>query len=144
MLSHWIRDAAGDRASQAALAAIAYFSIEYTNTISTIAAGEYVSHTRLLAGAEGDRRTELLNILLSGYDESDGRVARLLKRAGYLEQRLSFVVVLGQSVDPLEMESPERAQRLASDVQRAVHTERASARHELAQVFEATRRHQAR
>lgn len=56
-----------------------------------------------------DRRTELLLLLVSGIDESDGRFARLLKRAGYAEQRQVFCVVLVQSVDPLEIESPARA-----------------------------------
>jgi hypothetical protein len=65
---------------------LADFAIEYTNTISTIMAAEYVSQTRTLAEAESDQRTELLNILFSGYDESDGRVQRLLKRAAYSYQ----------------------------------------------------------
>ena len=55
---------------------------------------------------------ELLSILLSGYDESDGRVARLLRQAGYLEQRQSYCVVVAQSTNVLEMEHPERAQRI--------------------------------
>ena len=59
--------------------------------------------------AEGDRRTKLLHLLVSGIDESEGRFARLLKRAGYAEQRQVFCVVLVQSVDPLEIESPARA-----------------------------------
>jgi sugar diacid utilization regulator len=81
-----------------------------------------VSRTRILAETDGDRRTELLNILVSGYDESDGRVARLLKRAGYLEQRLSFCVALVRSVDPLEMENPARAQRIVESIAEAVAT----------------------
>jgi purine catabolism regulator len=93
---------------------VADFAIEYTNAVSTIATSEYVSQTRLLAEAEGDLRTELLNILLSGYDESDGRIARLLKRAGYLEQRQSYCVVVAQSANASEMENPARAQRIAS------------------------------
>ena len=67
-----------------------------------------------LAEAEGDRRSELFNILLNGYDESDGRVARLLKRAGYLEQRQAYCIVAVQPINTGEMESPARAQRIAN------------------------------
>jgi len=100
--------------------AVADFAMEYTSTISIVAAAEYVAHTRVLAEAEGDRRTELLGILVSGYDEADARVGRLLKRAGYLEQRLSFCVALAQSTDPLEMENPARAQRVVHAMTEAV------------------------
>lgn len=123
VLSRWMRDAAVDTVGDnvdAVVSAIADFSIEYTDAISTVAAAEYVAQTRALAEAEGDRRTELLNLLLSGYDESDGRVARLLRRAGYLEQRQTFCIALAQSVDPREMENPARAQRLVDAVQSAV------------------------
>jgi len=123
VLSRWMRDAALAAVtdnSERVIAAVADFAIEYTNSISTICAAEYVTRTRVLAEAEGDRRTELLNILLSGYDESDGRVARLLKRAGYLEQRQSFCVALAQSTDPLEMENPARGQRIVEAIAEAV------------------------
>lgn len=123
ILSRWIRDAAiamAPKSLDLAISAVADFAIEYTNIISTIAAAEYVAHTRLLAEAESDRRSELLNILLSGYDESDGRVARLLKRAGYLEQRQSYCVVVAQPVNAAEMENPARAQRLLSAIADAV------------------------
>jgi len=99
---------------------VADFSIEYTNIISSIATAEYVAHTRMLAEAEGDRRTELLNILLSGYDESDGRVAQLLKRAGYLEQRQAYCVVVAQSTNAAEMENPGRAQRIVAAISAAL------------------------
>jgi len=125
ILSHWLRDAvvaAEPPSIENAISAVADFAIEYTNTISTIMAAEYVAQTRILAEAEGDRRTELLNILLSGYDESDARIARLLKRAGYLEQRHSYCVVVAQSVNPAEMELPERAQRIANAIAAAVAT----------------------
>ena len=78
-LSHWVRaavTAAAESSSEHAVAAVADFSIEYTNLISAVCAAEYVAHVRSLAEAEGDQRSELLGILLSGYDESDGRVAR--------------------------------------------------------------------
>jgi PucR C-terminal helix-turn-helix domain/GGDEF-like domain len=123
ILSHWLRDAAiatQPHSLEQAVSAVADFAIEYTNTISTITTSDYVSHTRRLAEAEGDLRTELLNILLSGYDESDGRVARLLKRAGYLEQRQSYCVVVVQSANAAEMESHARAQRIVSALSDAV------------------------
>jgi sugar diacid utilization regulator len=125
ILSHWLRDAvvAAQPASvENAISAVADFAIEYTNTISTIMAAEYVAQTRILAEAEGDRRTELLNILLSGYDESDAKTARLLKRAGYLEQRHSYCVVVAQSINPAEMELADRAQRIANAISAAVAT----------------------
>ena len=118
VIAHWLRDAIDARGlkSSAAIAALADFAIEYTNITSTILAAEYVARTRVLAEAEGDRRTELLNILLNGYDEADGRVARLLKRAGYGEQRQSFCVALAQSADPAEMESPARVRRITEAI----------------------------
>jgi hypothetical protein len=123
VLSRWMRVAAVEVTPanlERAVAAVADFAIEYTNVVSTICAAEYVTRTRTLADSEGDRRTELLNILLGGYPESDGRIARLLKRAGYLEQRLSFCVAHVRSVDPLEMENPARVQRIVESIRQAV------------------------
>ena len=108
ILSRWLRDAAiaaNPESLEQAVSAVADFAIEYTDTISSIATSEYVAHTRMLAEAEGDRRTALLNILLSGPDESDGRVAQLLKDAGYLEQRHSYCVVIARSAIASEMEN---------------------------------------
>jgi sugar diacid utilization regulator len=122
IISHWLREAAlamRPKNAELVLSAIADFAIEYTNIVSSITAAEYVSHTRMIAEAEGDRRTELLNILLSGYDESDGRVAQLLKRAGYLEQRQAYCVVVAQSTNASEMENPARAQRIANAISEA-------------------------
>src|SRR5262249_30424946 len=82
VLSRWMREAAvacSLENTDSVIAAVADFAIEYTNAISTMATAEYVAQTRTLAAAEGDRRSELLNLLLTGYDEADGRVARLLK-----------------------------------------------------------------
>jgi hypothetical protein len=121
VLSRWLREATlaaippTDNASQA-IADVADFMNEYTNAISTIFAASYVAHARLLANVEGDHRAELLNILLNGYDESDGRVASILGDAGYLDQRQSFCVVLAQPVDSAEMLSPARARRLADAI----------------------------
>jgi len=125
ILSSWIRDAALAVANSSApvrrvVAAAADFAIEYTDAISTVATSEYVMHTRLLAEAEGDRRTELLNTLLSGYDESDSRTAQLLRQSGYLEQRQSFCVAVARSVDPREMENTARAQRMVEAVVQAL------------------------
>lgn len=107
-------------AAQSRSTALADFAVQYTATTGIVAAAEYVAQTRLQAESEGDRRNELLNTLVSGYDESDARVARLLKRAGYLEPRLSFCVALAQSVDPLEMEHPARVQRIVDALAESV------------------------
>ncbi len=92
----------------------------HVGAANVAAAAAYVQQTRLLAESEGDRRTELLGLLLGGVDEADVRAARLLKRAGYLEQRLSFCVALVQATDPLEMDSPARAQRIVDAVTAAL------------------------
>ena len=115
VLSRWLRDAAaGARPESAreAVDAIADFAIEYTDVISAVMTAEYVAHTRLIEAAEGDRSAELLNVLLSGYDESDGRIARLLKAAGYLDQRQSYCLVAARTPIASELENPERARRL--------------------------------
>lgn len=119
VISRWLRDAAAtarQRLTLEAIDAIADFSIEYTNVVSAVMASDYVAHTRLIEAAEGDRGAELLNVLLSGYDESDGRIARLLKAAGYLDQRRSYCVVCVRTPIADELENPERAQRLLAAV----------------------------
>ena len=123
VLSRWLRDAAIALKTanvESAVSAVADFAIEYTNAVSTIAASEYVAQTRMLAEAERDLRSELLGVLLAGYDESDGRVAQLLKRAGFLDQRQSYCVVVAQSVKAAEMEHSARAQRLANAIAQAI------------------------
>ncbi len=123
IVSHWLRDAAvasNPRNLEKAVSAVADFAMEYTNTISSIATSEYVAHTRVLVESESDLRTELLNMLLSGFDESDARVAGILRRAGYLEQRLSYCVVVAQSVNASEMERHPRAQRVINAIAGAV------------------------
>ncbi len=101
-MSRWLRDGAAaalpERAREA-VDAVADFAIEYTNAISAAITSEYVAHTRLIEAVEGDRRTELLNALLTGYDESDGRIARLLKATGYLDQRQSYCVIAIRTTD---------------------------------------------
>ena len=126
VLSQWIRDAAIDTAKETAhvhqvVAAVNDLIFDYTDTISTLLTTEYVARTRLLAEAEGDRRTELLNILLRGYDESDNQAAKLLRRGGYLEQRQSFCIAVARSVDPREMENTARAQRMLDSVKEVLH-----------------------
>ncbi len=123
LLSHWLRDAAiaaKPSSLDAAVSAVADFAIEYTNAISTIATSEYVAHTRRIAEAQGDLKTELLGILLAGYDESDLRIAQLLKRAGYLEQRQSYCLVLVQSAQAAEMAQAPRAERILASLNDAL------------------------
>ena len=118
----WLRDTAAtvklhDR--ERAFAAIADFNIAYTDVISSAATAEYVAHTRRLTEAEVDQRTQLMSLLLTGYDESDGRVAQTLKRAGYLEQRLSYCVVVVRAAQAAEMESQARVQRIIAAITEA-------------------------
>jgi sugar diacid utilization regulator len=123
VLSHWLREAAlttQPKSIELVISAVADFAIEYTNAISSVSASEYVTQARLLAGADGDRRVELLNILLSGYDESDGRVTQLLKRAGYLELRQAYCIAIVQSTNAAEMESPARVQRIATAIAESI------------------------
>lgn len=120
-MSAWIRDASlasadSDAHVRRVIAACADFTAAYADAVTTTATSSYVEHTRALAQAEGDRRTELLNLLLSGYDEADIRAAQLLRRAGYLEQRRSYCVIAARSVDPKEMENTARAQRMADSI----------------------------
>jgi len=125
MLATRIRDAALETADDTAhvrrvVADVTDFTIEFAGAIGTRVTSHYVAHTRLLAEAEGDRRTTLLSTLLDGYDESDAKAARLLRRAGYLEQRQSYCVAVARSVNPVEMENVARAQRMADAINRAL------------------------
>jgi hypothetical protein len=119
VLSRWMRDAAAATHPQSldrAIAAVADFAIEYTDVISAAMTAEYVAHTRVVAAAEGDRDAELLNVLLAGYDESDGRIARLLRAGGYLEQRRSYCVLAIRATHASEMDAPERSQRILTSL----------------------------
>lgn len=121
VFSRWVREAtlvaiSSPQEAQQIVADVADFTIEYTDAISTIAASTYLSQTRLLANVAGDRRAELLTILFDGYDESDRRVAKILRSAGYLDGRQSFCVALAQPVDPAEMLNAARARRLADSI----------------------------
>ena len=113
----WVRKLALEVADESAhvprvAADVTDFVMEYMGLASTLLTSVYVEQTRVIAEAEGDRRTELLTTLLDGYDESDARAARLLRRAGYLQQRQAYCVVVAQSVRPEEMENTARAQRM--------------------------------
>lgn len=117
VLSEWLRDwalSAADPGAQVrrVVAAATDYVIEFLDLISTVATAEYVEHTRLIAEAESDRRSELLDILLGGYDEADSRAAALLRSGGYLAQRQSFCVVVARAVNPAEMENRARALRM--------------------------------
>ena len=120
-LADWVRDAALEVADETAhlrrvVAAVTDFTIEYTGGAGALVTSEYVYQTRRLAEADADRRSELLNLLLDGYDETDQAASRLLRRAGYLRQRQSYCVAMARSVDPREMESAARAQRMADSI----------------------------
>lgn len=96
------------------------FALAYTNLASSIASAAYVDAMRNRINVEGDRRARLLKILLDGYDESDGRVSRQLRNAGYLDNRQAFCVVLAQPVDPSEMLISARASRLADSLEQSL------------------------
>ncbi len=125
VLANWIREAALEIADESAhlrrvVAAVTDLVLEYTGNAGNVLTSEYVHHTRRLAEADADRRSALLNTLLDGYDEADQTAAGLLRRAGYLQQRQSYCVALARSVDPSEMESAPRAQRMADSIGEAL------------------------
>ena len=97
-------------------ATLADFALEYTDAISSVAAAAYAERSGQLAELAHQQSEQLLDLLLNGYDESDARVAAVLRRAGYLEWRQTFCVVLAQSVDASEMVRPSRARRLAEAI----------------------------
>ncbi|MDH4255173.1 MAG: helix-turn-helix domain-containing protein, partial [Gammaproteobacteria bacterium] len=116
-----LRDAALAVAAKTAqvprvVAAVTDLLAEYGDAAGATLTATYVEHTRHLSETEGDRRSELLNLLLSGYDESDREAALLLRRAGYLEQRQAYCVAVAQSVNPREMTSAPRAQRVVDAI----------------------------
>lgn len=106
-------------------AAVADFALEYTDAVSTVLSAAYASQVQLLADVAGDERAQLLNIVLGGFDESDARVAAILRRAGFLQGRQSFCVVLAQAVQASEMDSPARTRRLAETLDQLVPAQRA-------------------
>lgn len=122
VLTRWLREsvlsiAAPVKSVQHASAAIADFVMEYVDTISTVFAGAYSSYSLSLADAAGDQRSQLLRILLNGHDEADILAARLLRDAGFLDERQSFCVALARSVDSTEMLSAPRARRMVDSIE---------------------------
>ena len=125
VLSRWLREsvltvASPEKDAQQAIAAVADFAMEYADTISTTFASTYASHSLLLGELAGDQRCELLNILLDGHDEADLSAARLLREAGFLDERQWFCVALGRSVDPTEMLNASRARRMADSIEQII------------------------
>ncbi len=125
VLSRWLRESALTIAmpaleAQRAIAAVTDFAMEYTDAISTSFAGTYSSHSLLLADVAGDQRSQLLQILLDGHDEADIRAERILRDAGFLDERQSFCVALARAVDPTEMLNASRARRLADAIEHFV------------------------
>ena len=94
--------------------------MEYVDAISTTFAATYATHSLLLAEVAGDQRSELLHILLGGHDEADLRAARILREAGFLNERPLFCVALAHSVDPTEMLNASRARRMAESIEQIV------------------------
>jgi hypothetical protein len=121
VFSRRLRDAAlaaisSAKQAQQAVAALADFAIEYTDAISMIAASSYTAHTRLLTEVAGDRRAQLLTLLLEGHDEADGRITQILRDEGYLDSRQTFCVAVARSVEPTEMLNPARARRMVDSI----------------------------
>lgn len=121
LLSRWLREsvlgaAEPARDAQQAIAALADVAMEYADAISTTFATTYAAHSLLLAEVAGDQRSELLRILLDGHDEADLRAARILREAGFLNERPLYCVALAHSVDPTEMLNVSRARRMADAI----------------------------
>lgn len=125
VLSRWLRESAltskrSAKAAHEAITGVTDFAMEYTDAISTAFAAAYSSHLLLLAEVAGDQRSQLLKILLEGSDEADVRAAKLLREAGFLEERQSFCVALARSVNPAEMLDAPRARRLVDAIEQIV------------------------
>ena len=130
VFARWLRQSvllgpAPPKAAGETAAAVADFALEYTDAISTLLSAAYASQIQLLADVAGDERAQLLDIVLGGFDESDARVAAILRRAGFLQGRQSFCVVLAQAVQASEMDSPARTRRLADTLDQLVPAQRA-------------------
>ena len=96
------------------------FCVDYVDAASSYFAATYVDLSLTLASDATDQRAALMSILLRGYDESDGRVAKTLREAGFLDQRQAYCVAVARSVDPTEMLNPARAARLAESIDNAL------------------------
>jgi len=121
-----MREVKGDDENSDGLdSAINDFSFEYVDAISTVLTTNYIEQIQAMSALAYEREAELMNLLLDGYDESDARIAAILRRAGYLSQRHTFCVVNAQSVNANEMSNPERARRLARAVEQCIDAETA-------------------
>ena len=124
VLVRWLRESAATLQSASAfqetIIHVSSFATEYIDAISTVFAAAYSGHLLLLAEVAGDQRSQLLKILLDGNDEADMRAARLLREAGFLEERQIFCVALARSVDPTEMLDAPRARRLVEAIEHIV------------------------
>ena len=107
-------------ASQAIMAALVDVSMEFVDIVSTSFASAYSAHALMLADIAGDQRSDLLRILLDGHDEADLRAAKVLREAGFLDERQFFCVALARSVDPTEMLDASRARRMADAIEQIV------------------------
>jgi len=124
-LADALRDAAIAAAADATalrqvVAASAAFVIEYMSAAGSRVTSDYVEETRRIAEGDGDRRSELLNLLIDGYDEADARAAALLRRSGYLEQRQTYCVAVITARQAVEMEDPARVARIEAAVDDAL------------------------
>ncbi len=121
MLLRGLASASIEREDQGKLGeagALTDFLLEYIDAVSRVATEHHVDQTRLLADVASDQRSELLTTLLGGYDESDRRIAGMLRDAGYFDRRLAYCVILVQSIEPAEMNNAARARRLADYIDR--------------------------
>ena len=94
--------------------------VEYFASACALAAASYLSHMRVLAKVAGDQATELLNVLLAGFDDTDARAAALLRNAGFAGRRLDYCVAVVQPIDVVEMASSARGRRLADAIETLV------------------------
>lgn len=124
MLILWLRTAlmetAGKSNASVEKIAAADFALEYTDAVSTLFTTAYLAQSQL-SRLEFNRRSELLPILLNGYDESDRRVTDILRQTGYLKGRQSYCVAVICSVEQAEMLNPERARRMLKAVNQLLH-----------------------
>jgi hypothetical protein len=114
--SRWLDDMLTKGGAGRRDTALAGLVTQYASAVSIAYAAAYAAHATVFAEAEADRRAELLGLLVGGFDPADARTARLLKHAGYLQQRLRFCVAVAQATDPLEMENTARVQRIADSL----------------------------
>ncbi len=116
-----IRVADEDAELRQVVAASAGFALAHAGWISGATTESYVAATRALSEAAADRRSELFNLLLDGFDESDRRAASLLRSSGYLEQRQTYAVVAVRAANPVEMADAKRVGRIQDTLKEVLH-----------------------